>query len=107
VPASIRSWLSRSTKTKTLIARPELTEHSPNVSVFAQSREAEVRMKSGRLDGVFYGWWIVVGASLDLFFAVGIVFCGFPVFYPSLVESLGFSRAQLTQGFFHGFLFVG
>jgi len=56
---------------------------------------------------VFYGWWIVAAAFLNLFFAVGIVFYGFPVFYPSLVESLGFTRAQLTQGFFHGFLLVG
>ena len=56
---------------------------------------------------VFYGWWIVAAAFLNLFFAVGIVFYGFPVFYPSLVESLGFTRSQLTQGFFHGFLLVG
>jgi MFS family permease len=56
---------------------------------------------------VFYGWRIVAAAFLNLFFAVGIVFYGFPVFYPSLVESLGITRAQLTQGFFHGFLFVG
>ena len=64
-------------------------------------------MINGRTEGVYYGWWIVVAAFLNLFFAVGIVFYGFPVFYPSLVESLGFSRAQLTQGFFHGFLIVG
>ena len=56
---------------------------------------------------VFYGWWIVVAAFLNLFFAVGIVFYGFPVFYPSFVQSLGFTRAELIQGFFHGFLFVG
>lgn len=56
---------------------------------------------------VFYGWWIVVAAFLNLFFIVGIVFYGFPVFYPSFVNSLGFSRAQVTQGFFHGFLIVG
>ena len=62
---------------------------------------------SGAEQKVFYGWWIVAAAFLNLFFAVGIVFYGFPVFYPSLAESLGFTRAQLTQGFFHGFLFVG
>jgi MFS family permease len=55
----------------------------------------------------FYGWWIVVAAFLNLFFAVGIVFYGFPVFYPALVESLGFTRAQVTQGFFLGMLVVG
>jgi MFS family permease len=55
----------------------------------------------------FYGWWIVVAAFLNLFFAVGIIFYGFPVFYPALAESLGFTRAQLTQGFLLGFLIVG
>ena len=56
---------------------------------------------------IFYGWWIVVAAFLNLFFTVGIVFYGFPVFYPALAEALGFTRAQLTQGFLIGFLSVG
>ena len=56
---------------------------------------------------VFYGWWIVVAAFLNLFFAVGIIFYGFPVFYPALADSLGFTRAQLTQGFLLGFLIAG
>jgi sugar phosphate permease len=51
----------------------------------------------------FYGWWIVLAAFLNLFFSVGIVYYGFPVFYPSLIQSLGFTRAQLTQGFLIGF----
>jgi len=34
-------------------------------------------------------------------------FYGFPVFYPALADSLGFSRAQLTQGFLLGFLIAG
>ncbi len=56
---------------------------------------------------MFYGWWIVVAAFLNLFFAVGIIFYGFPVFYPSFVASLGFNRAEVTQGFLLGFLIVG
>jgi len=56
---------------------------------------------------VFYGWWIVVAAFLNLFFAVGIIFYGFPVFYPAFVESLHFTRAQVTQGFLLGFLLAG
>ena len=56
---------------------------------------------------IFYGWWIVVAAFLNLFFAVGIIFYGFPVFYPALANSLGFTRAQLTQGFLLGFLIAG
>lgn len=55
----------------------------------------------------YYGWWIVVAAFLNLFFVVGILFYGFPVFYPYFVESLGFTRAQVTQGFLLGFLFAG
>jgi MFS family permease len=57
--------------------------------------------------GTYYGWWIVLAAFLNLFFVVGILFYGFPVFYPYFVESLGFTRAQLTQGFLLGFLFAG
>src|SRR5437667_6237489 len=56
---------------------------------------------SGR---VFYGWWIVLASFLNLFFSVGIIYYGFPVFYPSLVGSLGFTRAQVIQGFFLGFV---
>ncbi len=56
---------------------------------------------------IFYGWWIVAAAFLNLFFGVGIIFYGFPVLYPALVESLGFTRAQVTQGFLLGFLLVG
>jgi MFS transporter, OFA family, oxalate/formate antiporter len=53
---------------------------------------------------IFYGWWVVLAAFLNLFFAVGILFYGFPVFYPSMIESLGFTRAQLTTGFLLGFV---
>jgi MFS transporter, OFA family, oxalate/formate antiporter len=55
---------------------------------------------------LFYGWWIVACGFLNLFFAVGIVFYGFPVFYPSLVDSLGLARGQVTEGIFLGFLIV-
>lgn len=56
---------------------------------------------------IYYGWWIVLAAFGNLFFVVGILFYGFPVFYPYFVESLGFTRAQVTQGFLLGFLFAG
>jgi MFS family permease len=64
-------------------------------------------MKSGGPSNVFYGWWIVAAAFLNLFFAVGIIFYGFPVFYPALVQGLGFTRAQITQGFLLGFFLAG
>lgn len=57
--------------------------------------------------GIFYGWWIVAAAFVNLFFAVGIIYYGFPVFYPSLSVSLGFTRAQVTQGFLLGFIGAG
>ena len=62
---------------------------------------------SSSANGIYYGWWIVLAAFLNLFFVVGILFYGFPVFYPYFVESLGFTRAQVTQGFLVGFLFLG
>ena len=55
----------------------------------------------------FYGWWIVGAAFLNLFFTTGVIYYGFPVFYPAFVASLGFTRAQVTQGFLLGALFVG
>src|SRR5215470_17692146 len=58
-------------------------------------------------NGIYYGWWIVLAAFLNLFFVVGIVFYGFPVFYPYFVELLGFTRAEVTQGFLLGFLLAG
>src|SRR2546422_11123028 len=64
-------------------------------------------MVNQRSTCIFYWWWIVVAAFLNLFFAVGIIFYGFPVFYPAFVESLGFTRAQVTQGFLLGFLVAG
>jgi MFS family permease len=64
-------------------------------------------MTNAETGRIFYGWWVVAAAFLNLFFVVGIIFYGFPVFYASFVESLGFTRAQVTQGFFLGFLIIG
>src|SRR5208283_2332991 len=55
---------------------------------------------------VFYGWWVVLAAFLNLFFAVGLVFYGLPVFYTSLEDSLHFTRSQHMQGLALGFLVV-
>lgn len=64
-------------------------------------------MPNSSSNRIFYGWWIVAAAFLNLFFVVGIIFYGFPVFYPALVDSLHFTRAQVTQGFLLGFLIAG
>jgi MFS family permease len=55
----------------------------------------------------YYGWWIVFAAFLNLFLVVGVIFYGFPAFYPYFIQDLHFTRAQLTQGFLLGFLFAG
>jgi MFS family permease len=65
--------------------------------VTRESRAAETKY-------VFYGWWIVLASFLNLFFSVGIIYYGFPVFYASLISALGFTRAQVIQGFFLGFV---
>jgi MFS family permease len=65
------------------------------------------RMSNRPSARIYYGWWIVLAAFLNLFFVVGILFYGFPVFYPYFAESLGFTRAQMTQGFLLGFLLAG
>jgi MFS family permease len=54
--------------------------------------------------GGFYGWRVVGAAFLNLFLTTGIVYYGFPVFYVSLIHSLGFTRQQATSGIFFGFV---
>jgi MFS transporter, OFA family, oxalate/formate antiporter len=63
-------------------------------------------MHKPRSSQVFYGWWVVLAAFLNLFFGVGIVFYCLPRFYASLEDSLGFTRSQVTQGMLLGFLIV-
>jgi MFS family permease len=65
-----------------------------------------LRRWKARRRRVFYGWWIVLAAFLNLFLTTGIVYYGFPVFYLSLIQSLGFSRQQATSGIFLGFVIV-
>jgi MFS family permease len=56
---------------------------------------------------VFYGWWIVLAVFLNYFWAVALTYYGFAVFTPSLVSSLGLTRAQVMQGFVLGYVVVG
>jgi MFS family permease len=80
--------------------------HSPTTTEANRSTEPgnAVSHTSGE---TYYGWWIVVAAFLNLFLVVGVIFYGFPAFYPYFIQDLHFSRAQLTQGFLLGFLFAG
>lgn len=64
-------------------------------------------MRTVERSRIFYGWWIVGAAFLNLFFSTGVIYYGFPVFYPAFVRSLGFTHAQVTQGFLLGFVAAG
>ncbi|MBV9887162.1 MAG: MFS transporter [Acidobacteria bacterium] len=80
-----------------------------NSSATTEPRRAtETRNSPSPAGGeTYYGWWIVLAAFLNLFLVVGVIFYGFPAFYPYFVQDLHFTRAQLTQGFLLGFLFAG
>jgi MFS family permease len=56
---------------------------------------------------VYYGWRVALASFTILFVIIGIVYYSFPVFYPSLIETFGWSRAQVTAGFFYSLLLVG
>jgi MFS family permease len=43
---------------------------------------------------MYYGWWVVVGAFLLLFCAVGTHFYAFPVFFEVMVRDMGWARTQ-------------
>ena len=81
--------------------------HSPTPTESARSIESTRDSTPNAVGETYYGWWIVLAAFLNLFLVVGIIFYGFPAFYPYFVQDLHFSRAQLTQGFLLGFLFAG
>ncbi len=78
---------------------------SPLLSSNVERRS--ITLGSGNTSKVFYGWWIVAAAFLNLFVSVGVIYYGFPVFYPAFVTGLGFTRAQVAQGFLLGFLVIG
>src|SRR5262252_10877226 len=90
-----------------LRATPGTGIESANERSGSSMKKDESGITDGETERIFYGWWVVAAAFLNLFFVVGIIFYGFPVFYASFVESLGFSRAQVTQGFLLGFLIIG
>ena len=45
---------------------------------------------------IYYGWWVVGGAFLLLFCAVGIQFYAFPVFFEVMVREMGWARTQVA-----------
>jgi MFS family permease len=92
---------------RTWAYRLQSRKYNQNAGTQKMRQSAGIGNVSQPSTAIFYGWWIVAAAFLNLFFAVGIIFYGFPVFYPAFVSALGFSRAQVEQGFLLGFIFVG
>lgn len=45
---------------------------------------------------IYYGWWVVGGAFLLLFCAVGTQFYAFPVFFDVMVREMGWARTQVA-----------
>ncbi len=56
---------------------------------------------------MYYGWRIAAACFTILFVIVGIVYYSFPVFYAPLIAEFGWSRAQVTAGFFLSMILIG
>ncbi len=56
---------------------------------------------------MFYGWRVAAACFTNLFVVVGIIYYSFPVFYAPLIEEFGWSRAEVTAGFFLSMVVVG
>jgi MFS family permease len=56
---------------------------------------------------LYYGWRIAASTFLTLLVIVGIVYYSFPVYYAPLISEFGWSRAEVTAGFFYSILIVG
>jgi sugar phosphate permease len=56
---------------------------------------------------MFYGWRVAAACFTNLFVVVGIVYYSFPVFYAPLIQEFGWTRVQVTAGFFLSILIVG
>ena len=61
-------------------------------------RASSAQPMTAAVPGVFYGWRIVGGAFVILFFTVGIGLYSPPVFLKPLEESFGWSRAGISAG---------
>lgn len=56
---------------------------------------------------IFYGWWVGLGSFTTLFTVVGILYYGFPVFYPALIAEFGWDRAEITAGYMISTIVLG
>jgi MFS family permease len=51
-----------------------------------------------RFRAIYYGWWVVFSSAIVLFMGLGFGLYTFPVFYPALTESFGWSRGEVVTG---------
>ena len=54
---------------------------------------------SGRESRFFYGWWIVVAASIQGMFGNGVISSGFPIFFQPMRAALGINYTQMSLVF--------
>ena len=66
-----------------------------------EQRAQPIETTSGELSpGVFYGWWVVVASGIGLALCFGpIIVATFGVFFKSLSQEFGWSRAQISLAF--------
>jgi len=50
-------------------------------------------------EGIFYGWWILIGSSFLTFYGAGTFFYGFTVFVHPMVRDLGWSMTLVSGAF--------
>lgn len=55
----------------------------------------------------FYGWYVVVAASIVVSFCFGLAYYNNPVFYPAYIEEFGWSRTEVAAGAGVNFIFFG
>ena len=54
---------------------------------------------SGRQSRFFYGWWIVLAASIQGMFGNGVISSGFPIFFQPMRAALGINYTQMSLVF--------
>jgi len=57
------------------------------------------RVKRGKVESIFYGWWIVLACSVMTSYSAGILYYGFTAFFTPLIQEFGWSRAATSLAF--------
>ena len=65
----------------------------------SSSQHTTLPRPTERQHRVFYGWWIVIAASIQGMFGNGTISSGFPIFFQPIRETLGINYAQMSLVF--------